>query len=377
MKKTAVYIRNKIISFLYRFALVKILFLIDPEKIHDLFTSFGKFLGSNFATKKITSFFLNYQNEKVLSQKILGITFKNPIGLAAGFDKNANLINIIPETGFGFEEVGSITKLACSGNPKPRLFRLKKSKALVVNYGLKNDGANVIFDRIKKLKPALPLGISIAKTNCQQTTTLIEGTKDYIYTYQKFSTIGDYDVLNISCPNAFGGDYFTNPKYLDHLLAEVNKKRNKKPLFLKVSSDIKEAEIDQVIKIADKHKVDGFICGNLTKDRTSKKIIETDLPEKGAISGKVVEELSNKLISHIYKQTKGKFIIIGCGGIFSAKDAYKKIKLGASLLQLITGMIYEGPQLISDINLELTNLLKKDKLINISQAIGLSHKTNR
>lgn len=366
--------RNKINAFLYQKILRKILFTIDPEKIHDLFTNFGKFLGNHYLTRKLCSLGFKFKNKKYLSQNIHGINFNNPIGLAAGFDKNANLIKIMPEVGFGFTEIGSITMLPYEGNPKPRLYRLKKSRGLVVNYGLKNDGYKKIFNRIKNLKSSIPFGISIAKTNCKKTTGLKEGTKDYITTYQKFSKIGAYDVLNLSCPNAYGGEYFTNPKYLEHLLKKVEKQRSKKPIFLKISPDLSENELNEVIKIAQEHRIEGFICGNLTKNRENKYIKDTHVPAKGGLSGKIVEELSNRLIEKVYKKTKGKMTIIGCGGIFSAKDAYKKIKLGASLLQLITGMIYEGPQLISEINLGLIDLLKKDKLSNISKAIGLYHK---
>lgn len=374
MQNTIFLIRNKALSLFYTFVLKPILFQIDPEKVHDFFTILGKFLGTNGITRKITATFFNFQNKKYLQQKIKGIIFKNPIGLAAGFDKNAQLINIVPEIGFGFTEIGSITANKCAGNQKPRLWRLKESKSLVVNYGLKSNGAIEIHKRIKKIKCEIPVGISIAKTNCKTTTTVKSGTKDYLKTYNIFKDIGDYDVLNISCPNAYGGEYFTNPEYLDFLLKKVNQRRNEKPLFLKIPCDLQTKEIDSILEISAKSNVDGFICTNLTKNRKNKRIKDKFVPEKGGISGKVVEDLSNKVIGHIYKTTQRKFVIIGCGGIFSAEDAYKKIKLGASLLQLITGMIYQGPQVISEINRGITNLLKKDKLSNISEAVGLLHK---
>ncbi|PIN78944.1 dihydroorotate dehydrogenase (quinone), partial [Candidatus Woesearchaeota archaeon CG10_big_fil_rev_8_21_14_0_10_34_8] len=184
----------------------------------------------------------------------------------------------------------------------------------------------------------------------------------------------DYETINISCPNAFGGEDFTDPNSLHKLLLQIDKTKNSKPVFLKISPDLKNKEIDEIIKVADKHKIAGFICTNLTKSRDNKKILDENVPEKGGISGKVVEDLANEMISYVYKKTQGKYIIIGCGGISSAEDAYKKIKSGASLVQLITGAIFEGPQLMSEINQGLVRLIEEDGYNNISDAIGVDVK---
>ncbi|MFA6306166.1 MAG: dihydroorotate dehydrogenase (quinone), partial [Candidatus Gracilibacteria bacterium] len=268
---------------------------------------------------------------------------------------------------------------------KPRLWRLKKSQGLIVYYGLNNKGADEISQRLKKALPAgrqekfnFPLGISVAKTNCERTAISEEGVKDYLKGFNLTKDIASYMTINISCPNAHGGQPFTDAESLDKLLKEITKHRNEKPIFLKMPPDLKHSEIDDIIKIAEKYKIDGFICTNLTKDRTNKKMMshisEKSPVEYGGISGKPVEELSNETIKYIYKKTQGKAIIIGCGGIFDAKDAYKKIRLGASLLQMMTGMIFEGPQLIGEINQGLVKLLKKDGLTNISQAVGIDNK---
>ncbi len=367
-----IYLRNRITGFLYRNVVKPIFFRIDPETVHDRMINTGRFLGNYFITRNIIKFIYSYSNKK-LEQTILGIKFPNPIGLSAGFDKDAILTDIIPSVGFGFIEVGSITGQPCEGNPKPRLWRLKKSKSLVVYYGLKNKGCEKISKRLKNKNFMIPVGISIAKTNCSKTIETDAGIKDYVKAFSKFTNIGSYFTINISCPNTFGGQPFTNSKKLDLLLTRIDRIPNKKPIFLKLSPDLIKKEIDAIINVSKQHRVHGFICTNLTKKRNIKNISDDFVPEKGGISGKVVEDLSNELIKYVYTKTKGRFVIIGCGGVFSAEDAYKKIKLGASLIQLITGMIFQGPQLISDINIGLVSLLEKDRFNNISEAIGIDN----
>lgn len=373
MKESFVKIRNSIIGFLYKIIAKPIFFRIDPEKIHDTFISVGRALGSNIITKALTSAFFSYSNTK-LNQEILGIKFKNPIGLAAGFDKDAKLLDIMPSVGFGFMEVGSITGERCEGNPKPRLWRLKKSEGLVVYYGLKNNGCEATAKKLKNKKFHFPVGISIAKTNSSNTAKIENGIKDYLKAYKALKDIGAYVTINISCPNAFGGQPFTDSKDLDALLHELEKFPCDNPVFLKIPPDLKEEEIDKIIEVSNNHKVDGFICTNLTKDRENadikRHLKDADACAVGGISGKPVRDLSTKVIKYIYKKTKGKYVIIGCGGVFSAKDAYEKITSGASLIQLITGMIFKGPQLISEINQGLVELLEKDGFKNISEAIG-------
>ena len=369
--------RDFLIRVLYKTFVKNTLFLIDSEKVHERSIKAGKFLGRHKITKNITRSVFSYSNPDALGQNIFGIKFPNPIGLAAGFDKNAELTDILPDVGFGFAEVGSITGEPCKGNPKPRLWRLKKSKSIVVNYGLKNDGCEKISKRLKNKKFEIPIGISIAKTNSRETREPKEGIYDYLKAYKHFSDIGNYLTINISCPNAYGGQPFTNQTNLGRLLAEIEKIRVPKPILLKLPPDLRIDEIDEIIDIARKYRIAGFICSNLTKyqenSKIKDKILEKRIPGAGGISGKVIEELSNDQINYIYRKTRGEFVIVGCGGVFCAEDAYKKIKAGASLIQLITGMIFEGPQLISEINQGLVGLLKKDGLVNISQAIGMDN----
>ena len=373
MYEQLISLRNKIFRWKYQHILKPIFFLQDPENVHDKTTNLGRFLGSNILTRKLTNITFNYQN-KILQQEILGITFKNPIGLPGGFDKNCHLTKIIPEVGFGFVEIGSITGEPCPGNPKPRLWRLKNSKSLAVYYGLKNDGCEIIKSRIKPCK--VPLGINIAKTNCKETVDLYQGINDYLKSYNTLKHLGDYITINISCPNTFGGEPFTDPIKLDKLLTKLEENPTTKPIFLKLSPDLTEPQLDEIINVVDKHNIQGFISTNLTKNRNNEKI-KDKVPEKGGLSGPIVKNLATEQISKIYKKTKGKYIIIGSGGISTPEDAYNKIKAGASLLQLITGMIYEGPQVISEINQGLTKLLKKDNYKNISEAIGANEQLPR
>lgn len=368
---------SKVSEFFYKKILRRILFLRDPEKTHDFILSRGAFLGRSPVGQKFVSFLLNYENP-ALEQNIFGIRFKNPVGLAAGFDKNAQLTQIIGDVGFGFTEIGSVTARPCAGNPKPRLWRLKKSKGIIVNYGLKNDGAKIIYDRLKNLKFNLPIGVSIARTNSPEVVGLEKEIADYAESFKIFENLGDYFALNISCPNTCGGMSFAEPANFEKLLRELNKIEIKKPIFVKFPPDISLAAADKILDLCRNFSIiKGFIISNLTKNREIVKANREELEKidkgVGGISGKAMEELSNNLISYVYKQTGGDYVIIGCGGIFSAEDAYKKIKLGANLVQLITGMIFEGPQLIGQINKGLVKLLKKDGFKNISEAVGKSN----
>jgi dihydroorotate dehydrogenase len=365
--------RNQVIHFVYQKVLKRAFFIQDPEKVHDHMVRVGKLLGKNSICKHIINLLFGFSHP-ILSQSLLGLRFNNPIGLSAGFDKNAELLDIMPSVGFGFEEVGSITGKPCEGNPKPRLWRLKKTKSLLVYYGLKNDGAAVISKRLMNKKFRFPVGISIAKTNNEETCDAATGVKDYLTAYKAFKNIGDYYTINISCPNTFGGQPFTNPKLLNVLLSEMDSLPKTKPIFIKLSPDLSESEVDAILRIADQYDIDGFVISNLTKNRQNPAIKDTIEVPQGGMSGKAVQNLADEMISYVYKKTRGRYVIIGCGGVFTAEDAYKKIKLGSSLIQMITGMIFEGPQVISEINRGLVQLLKKDGYTNISQAIGAAHK---
>lgn len=373
MKNKIIKLRNDIIHFKYKYFLKPIFFRIDPEDIHNYMIKIGNILGKFWLTRKISNIYFGFRDVS-LEQTILGINFKNPIGLAAGFDKDAELTEILPEIGFGYAEVGSITGNPCAGNPRPRLWRLKESKGLVVYYGLKNKGCEIISEELKNKKFFLPVGISVAMTNCFENLDRDKAIADYAKAFKAFANIGDYITVNISCPNAEGGQPFSDPEKLNRLLTSLDKIPTEKPVFIKLSPDLSRSETDLILDVARVHRVHGIICTNLTKKRENSNLIEKNIPSVGGISGKPVSDLSDRMISYIYQKEGKKFVLVGCGGIFSAADAYAKIKLGASLVQIITGMIFEGPQLISEINRELTLLIKKDGFNNISEAIGADHR---
>ncbi|OHA15412.1 MAG: dihydroorotate dehydrogenase (quinone) [Candidatus Taylorbacteria bacterium RIFCSPLOWO2_12_FULL_43_20] len=361
--------RNKAIMLAYKSVLKPIFFSMDPENVHDKMVSFGKTLGASSLTRGILRLTFGYTNP-VLEQDILGIRFRNPVGLAAGFDKNAELHQILPGVGFGFGELGSITGYPCEGNFKPRLWRLRRSKGLVVYYGLKNKGCEIISNELRTRQFDIPIGISVAMTNCRDNVDVANALNDYAKAFTSFQNIGEYITVNISCPNAEGGQPFVDPEKLNLLLGKLDNIEVKKPVFVKISPDLNPGRIDEILSVLKQHRVHGIICSNLTKKRSNPAIIDGIVPEKGGISGAPVRDLSDNLISYIYKKEKDRFVIIGCGGIFNARDAYKKIRAGASLVQMITGMIFEGPQVISEINMGLVKLLKKDGYRNVKEAVG-------
>lgn len=370
-------LKTNIIKILYKYLIRPILFIQDPEKAHNKFVKVGIFFGRHRIIKFFTRQLFNYQHP-ALEQNILDIDFKNPVGLSAGFDKDANMINILPDIGFGFIQIGTVTNSPYKGNPHPRLYRLPRSKGLVVYYGLKNIGAKEIIKKFKRLKTSIiPISISIGKTNSSETSDTNAAIKDYCQCLKQFlaNDIGDFYTINISCPNIFGGEAFTNQDNLSQLLEKIYALNINKRIFLKMPINFSWNDFEKLLRTAVKSKVDGVIIGNLNKNRKDN-TIKDKIPSyiQGGISGKPTKRLSNELISKTYKAYGDRLIIVGVGGIFSAEDAYDKIKRGASLVQLITGMIYKGPQLIGEINKDFVKLLKKDGYKNIQEAVGAYHR---
>ena len=358
---------------IYKNLIKPVLFKLDAERVHNFTINLGNKLSNYSIAKNLMKKLYYYENEK-LNLNLFNIHFKNPIGLAAGFDKNALLTGIIPYVGFGFMEIGSVTALPCPGNPKPRLFRLPEDKALVVNYGLYNYGAKRIYNKLKNKEFLIPTGISIAKTNLPGIYD-DKAIEDYCKSFKLLNKIGDYITMNISCPNAEAGTTFCEDSLaLNKLLMKIRKINDKKLIFLKVSPDINKEQLNKIIKLSKKYNVKALILSNLSKERsklklkTSKEVL--DEYGKGGISGLPIKNISNNLIKETYKLSKGKICIIGCGGIFNANDAYEKLKYGASLLQLITGMIYEGPRVIKNINKGLVKLIEENNFKDITEVIG-------
>jgi dihydroorotate dehydrogenase len=364
-------VRFMVLGFLYKHMLKPIFFRRDPEDVHNTMVKAGVLFGRHAFTRWITKALFSYQHAS-LETTVDGITYKNPIGLAAGFDKDAELTQILPSVGFGFEEVGSVTGEYCEGNPRPRLWRLPQSESLLVYYGLKNKGAVQTNAQLSEKSFAFPVGISIAKTNCKETVDEVVGITDYKKAFEIFleSGVGNYITLNISCPNTFGGEPFTDPAKLDRLLASLATVSCTKPIYIKLPAELPFSQIDEIVAVADKYTIAGFICTNLAKKRDAKKLFDASVPDVGGMSGKVVQDLSDGLIAHLYKNVGDRYTIIGCGGVFTAEDAYRKIRLGASLIQMITGMIYGGPQTIGQINHGLVKLLRRDGYTTIADAVG-------
>jgi dihydroorotate dehydrogenase subfamily 2 len=369
------FLRLSLMAFVYQKIIKPIFFLFDPEFIHEMMTSAGELVGKTFL-KNYFNWKLNYHSS-FLKQKVAGINFEGPIGLAAGFDYKAQLTQTLSSLGFGFQSAGTITKISYQGNPKPRLGRLPKSQSLMVNKGFKNPGAEKVVEKLSSLNFKIPLGISVGLSNNKDVKNLSEAVDDIKKSFNFFEKAkikNSYYELNISCPNLVNVDVnFYQPKILIVLLNKIKGLHLKKPVFVKMPISKSNPEFLTVLETISQFSfIKGVIIGNLLSDRKNPLLNQQEVRKfkVGYFSGKPCEPISNELIKLTYKKYKNKLVIIGCGGVFSGQDAYKKIKLGASLIQLITGMIFQGPQLISQIDLELEDLLKKDGFKNIKQAIG-------
>ena len=380
MKNFIVGIRNKILWLGYQ-ALRPLIFLMDPEDAHYSLKRIGVFLGSNPITRGLISLLMDY-NHKSLAITVDGIDYRNPVGLSAGFDKDGELTKIYPSIGFGLAELGSFTGEICPGNPGKRLFRMIKSKAIVVWYGLNNEGSETISKRLAKEDfGRLRVGINAANSNLTPEFDLEMSINDYLKTMKLFKDIGDYYDVNISCPNTQDGEPFVDKKNLDALLTRINEEIrpiSDKPIYVKLAADMTLDEINVIVDGCVEHGMDGVVCTNLAKPQFNSEHRPEEYPTekgllpkgKGAMSGLPLQRISTNVIRHVYRRTRGKITIIGVGGIFSAKDAYEKITSGASLLHMITTMIFDGPQNINEINRGLVKLLKKDGFESIEQAVG-------
>jgi|TARA_B100000767_G_scaffold43799_2_gene37873 dihydroorotate dehydrogenase len=296
--------------------------------------------------------------DKRLERKLFGITFKNPVGLAAGFDKNAVLFNELANFGFGFIEIGTVTPKGQEGNPKKRLFRLKEDYGIINRMGFNNDGLEIAIQQLKKNKGKLIIGGNIGK-NTQTSSELY--TRDYELCFKGLHPYVDYFVLNVSCPNV-GSDAKLNDKsYLIELISAIQKLNNQeiiqKPILLKIAPDLNNNQLDEIIELVAETKIDGVIASNTSTTRDHLKTSNHLLKEigNGGLSGQPIKELSTRVIKYLAQNSNKAFPIIGVGGIHSAEDALDKIEAGADLVQIYTGFIYEGPGLIKQINKALLN----------------------
>ena len=337
------------------------IFNLDPEVAHDLAI---KSLKLNPLPGKM----FEVEDEKILNIELLGKNFPNPIGLAAGFDKSAEAYNSLLKLGFGFVEVGTITPLKQFGNPKPRIFRLKEDGALINRLGFNNDGMEKVKNRIISEKKKGILGINIGPNKNTK-----DQKNDFCLGLKNFFDIADYITINISSPNTKDLRNFHDKEKLEDLLLTLNKikieSKTNIPLLLKVSPDIKDNHIDEIIDVALKSDISAIILTNTTNSNRDN-LTSEDKREEGGLSGEPLQQISTNMIKKFYKQLKGKIPIIGVGGVNSGKSAYEKIIAGASLLQLYTGFDYRGPSTAKDIKKELIQILKTEGIKNIQEIVG-------
>lgn len=349
-----------------------VLFRVDAERIHNAATSFGVFLGKYRLIKYILGKIYCVRDDR-LKCTHFGRVFENPVGLSAGFDYEGKLSTILPYIGFGFQSVGTTTYKANPGNPKPRLGRLPKSKSILVNKGLRSSGTGNVINQICFTKN-YQIGISLGQTNSAELATPDAQLLDVLNNIKEVKDNDNfaYIEINISCPNSYGGESFVDEAFLEKLLSETARIQPKRPLAIKFPIEVQWGKAKRLIKIMADYKVEAVIIGNLAKDRSNAAFNKQEINSagKGNFSGVPTRELSNDLIKRVYQEFGNRITVIGVGGIMSAEDAYQKIKLGASMVQLITGMVYEGPGLIKKINKGLLKLMEEDGYHHISEAIG-------
>ena len=339
------------------------IFNLDPEVAHDLAIKSLKF---NFIPKS----FFQVENEEILMTELFKKKLKNPIGLAAGFDKSAEVYNSLFKFGFGFVEVGTVTPKRQFGNSKPRVFRLEKDKAMINRLGFNNDGIEIVSERLKKNIPDGILGVNIGPNKGTK-----EKISDFIECFSKLNKFANYITVNISSPNTAGLRDFHEEKLLSGLLSKLLEIKKKQkitcPIALKLSPDIGESEISNINEMVVKFKIDGLILTNTTNQNRDN-LVDPRKNETGGLSGLPLQKLSLKFIKTFFKLNKGKLPLIGVGGIDSGQSAFEKIAAGATAIQLYTGMVYKGPGVVKDIKKELIEILKKEKIKNIQEAVGIN-----
>ncbi|HEY0896163.1 MAG TPA: quinone-dependent dihydroorotate dehydrogenase [Sphingobacteriaceae bacterium] len=332
-----------------------LLFQFDPEKIHHFVTSFLKTGNRIWGVRKLVKNSFQLDDPR-LQRKVFGLTFKNPVGLAAGFDKNGELVSELSALGFGFIEVGTVTPLPQPGNEKPRMFRLPEDSALINRMGFNNIGVDVVAARLKQLRnrEGVMIGGNIGKN---KRTPNEDATQDYIKCFDALFDVVDYFVVNVSSPNTPGLRELQEKEPLKQLLNTLQQRNNKdgksRPILLKIAPDLTDSQLDDIAEIVGETGIAGVIATNTTISRDGLRTPEHIRTQTGGLSGKPLTRRSTEVIRYLHKRSGGSFPIIGVGGIHSPEDALEKLEAGASLVQLYTGFIYEGPGLIKRINRRL------------------------
>lgn len=335
---------------IYKHLLKPLLFRTDAEKAHEMALSLASRTHCSPFLQTLASAIYGSKNAN-LEQELFGLKFPNPLGLAAGFDKNGTTPLAMQSIGFGFVEVGSITAQPSAGNPKPRAFRLPDDQSLINRMGLNNEGADAITQRLGNLDLNIPLGVNIAKTN----DASIHGDaalRDYLYSYEKAQTVADYITINISCPNTGEGKTFEDPSALRDLLSALQpNKQNRKPSLVKFTVDIDRLSLEELVSICEDFDISGYVATNTSSIRKDLKT-DPDILQRignGGLSGRAIQDRSTRVVQWLHEIIGGSKPIIGVGGIDSGQAALEKLAAGASLIQIYTGLIYEGPALISKI----------------------------
>jgi len=337
---------------MYKALIRPVLFKFQPETIHHTvgagMRAFFNIPGSAALISHLTSI-----KSTNLEKELFGLTFRNPVGIAAGFDKQANLFNYLAHFGFGFVEIGTITPKSQSGNLKPRLFRLPKDKALINRMGFNNIGAEAAVENLKKRKTDIVIGGNIGKNTA---TANKDAVNDYIYCFEKLFNFVDYFVVNVSCPNISDLRELQDQEKLIEILEKLQHsnhlKPQSKPILLKLSPDLNLKQLDEVIEIVAQTKIDGVVATNTTITRNDLKTDSEMIKSigNGGLSGKPLGETSTSIIRYLSEKSGKSFPIIGVGGIFTPEDAFEKIEAGADLIQVYTGFVYEGPMIARGIN---------------------------
>jgi dihydroorotate dehydrogenase len=354
---------------MYKLLARPLLFRLNSDYAHELAIA----MAQSFSKKKLaltcSGAIYNYSNP-ALKQKVWGLNFDNPVGLAAGFDKNGTVAPLMENLGFGFIEIGSITAQPSTGNPKPRSFRLTKDLSLINRLGLNNDGAQTISRRARKLQLGIPLGINIAKTHNPDIIGR-DALLDYKTSFDLVKDFADYITINISCPNTEEGKTFEEPESLSRLLntLELNKDSSLPPVLIKFSVDLEPQNLTELISICESNGVSGYVATNTSSGRDNLKTSPQRISSigRGGLSGKAITQKSTEIIKLISKQTKGEKTIIGVGGISSGHDAIEKLKAGADLLQIYTALVYEGPSVVKKINKEIVDYMRVNNIDHIYQ----------
>jgi dihydroorotate dehydrogenase len=327
-----------------------LLFQFDPETIHYVVTGALRRANRIWGVKSLLKNLYQLEDKR-LAREVLGLKFKNPLGLAAGFDKNASMIEELAEFGFGFIEIGTVTPLPQPGNEKPRMFRLPQDDALINRMGFNNQGVDVVAARLKQVnRKGLIIGGNIGKNKL---TPNEDAVSDYIKCFDRLFDVVDYFVVNVSSPNTPGLRELQEKEPLKHILNTLQQRNNKnqisRPILLKIAPDLTNSQLDDIIEIVMETKIAGLIATNTTISRDDLVSSENLKKESGGLSGKPLSNRSTEVICYLSEHSNKSFVIIGVGGIHSPEDAIEKIQAGASLIQLYTGFIYEGPGLIKRI----------------------------